>query len=68
MRNKAVELMVRCQFSIPDTTEVTVKCLGSTNSNYDFEVEWWDDTNVRYQSNFTLPHIEYVEDTQFATS
>lgn len=66
MRNKAVELMVRCQFSIPDETEVSVTCLACVNNQYEYEVEWWDSKDVRYQSNFKLPHIEYAEDTQFA--
>lgn len=66
MRNKAVELMVRCQFNIPENVEVSVRCLGCTNSQYDYEVEWWDNKDIRYQSNFTLPHIEYEEDTRFA--
>lgn len=68
MRNKAIELMVRCQFNIPQETKVSVTCLACVNSFYDYEVEWWDGNDVRYQSNFTLPHIEYAEDTQFATS
>ena len=58
--------MVRCQFNIPESTEVSVRCLGRINDLYEYEIEWWDDKDVRYQSNFKLPHIEYAEDTQFA--
>jgi len=38
MRNKAVELMVRCQFNIPETTEVSVRCLGRINDLYEYEI------------------------------
>jgi hypothetical protein len=65
MKNVAVEYMVRAQFNIPSDFNVNVKCLGHFNGMYEFEVEWWDMNFRRFQSNFKLPHIEYMVDERF---
>lgn len=68
MKHAAVEKLVRTQFNIPTDSEVVVKCLACINDTYEFEVEWWDSNLVRYQSNFSLPHIEFQVDDRFVKS
>lgn len=67
MKHKAVEVLVRVQFNIPDETHVKVQFLSSVDNNYEFEVEWYgDEGDYRHQCNLTLPSISFQ--TQDMTS
>lgn len=66
MKHKAVENLVRTQFNIPENQKVSVTFLARVDDLYEYEVEWWDENQNRYQSNMKLPHIEYQVDTRFA--
>ena len=66
MKNSAVKALVRTQFNIPENVDIRVECISCINGTYNFEVEWWDENQVRYQCNMNLPHIEFHVDTRFA--
>lgn len=53
MKNKAVELMVRCQFNIPDSQSVDVEFLHQQESTYHFEAFWLEGT-VHKQCNLEI--------------
>ena len=42
MKFKAIEAMLRVQYDIPASVDVSVTLLTSYNSSYTFISEWWD--------------------------
>ena len=65
MKNRAVELLFRTQFNIPDDVVVNVMCTSSDDEFYAFYVEWSEPGTDAWKASYCkLPHLVVTGDCE----